>query len=234
MTNNPQAFPSKERPIIFNAEMVRAILEGRKTQTRRIVKVQPEGEQFSTYEWADNLANASGVCWKNSPTQKEISEKGERLKGRLFPFRKINGVRYAIRCPFGQPGDRLWVRETWAQDPMEQGKGDWVGYPATTSKDELADCRIRPSIHMPRWASRITLEITNVRVERIQDINEKPSEYLREGFEDDSGHLACQFAWEKFQETWNSIYPRSWERNDWVWVVEFKMLEARNMEGENG
>lgn len=131
------------------------------------------------------------------------------------------------RCPYGQPGDRLWVRETWAAPhscdhlkPSEVGP-EWrrIHYAATESLGWLIK---RPSIFMPRWASRITLEITGVRVERLQAISEADAK--AEGSSLVSGSYSHR-GW--FRELWGEINgPGSWEVNPWVWVVEFRRLEV--------
>lgn len=186
-TNKP-----KERPILFSAEMVRAILDGRKTQTRRTVKLNQAGRvQRGKQQWHIDDPNA------------------------------------ALACPYGQPGDRLWVRETWAPGATQ------TMYRAGCSPDYLPpDGKWRPSIHIPRWASRITLEITGVRVERLQDISEDDAR--DEGIED-GGCLNCgerepcecsspvPDARDSFAHLWQSINgPDSWDVNPWVWVVEFR------------
>ncbi|WP_050978731.1 hypothetical protein, partial [Edwardsiella tarda] len=139
----------KERPIIFNDEMVRAILAGRKTQTRRIVNGVPSSHDFHGWVLSSTSAKDEGkACWAigKSPLLNK-------------PIR--------VRCPFGAIGDRLWVRETF---------GDCgVRFVYRADTDDGAACQVKrwtPSIHMPRWASRITLEITDVRVERLQNITE--------------------------------------------------------------
>lgn len=198
----------RERPILFSAPMVRAILAGQKTQTRRVVMPQPQHPQFG------------------SRRMLALDDEGIDLYlhgGPLLPR--------AIRCPYGKPGDRLWVRETW-----NQFEG-WKGYfyaadahlfgigefddPDHIPEDEL---RWKPSIHMPRAASRITLEVTGVRVDRLQDISR--GDAMAEG---------CPFPnmadgddprqW--FADLWSQINgPEAWQANPWVWVVEFKRLEA--------
>ena len=205
----------KERPILFSATMVRAILDGSKTQTRRVAK----GEVL---QWLERE--------KFSPAF--VADAGNHL------------------CPYGQSGDRLWVRESWFQ------RGKWLlqGVPNADADDiywcgtqEIAyaanvkrpghDWRSRPSIHMPRWASRITLEVTGVRVERLQDISEEDAraEGITDGGclncgnpETDCGCLNPQpDARDSFVRLWQSINgPKSWDANPWVWVVEFKRLEG--------
>ena len=201
---------SKERPIIFSAPMVRAILEGRKSMTRRIVKPQP------------NVIHA--IHPDASITTNLIFSKGDQR----------------IHCPYGVPGDRLWVRETWDFLPDGQNSANifyWVDGdfqqripPPEYNPFLYNNPRKRPSIHMPRWASRITLEIVSVRVERVKEISEEdadkegfggdfPHRIFPELFNPDCGHLSMQ---ECFAALWESIHgPCSWEQNPWVWVIEF-------------
>jgi hypothetical protein len=210
----------KERPIIFNGEMVRAILDGRKTQTRRVMKPQPP------YRFGSPFLTTTGV-WIFS-----LTTAGD------FPMWKNY-----LKCPYGLPGDRLWVRETWAkrsdcEDGSDKAK-HYLHYKATYKGGNLLDewhayDKWRPSIHMPRWASRITLEIVNVRVERVQEISE--TDATEEGFSASYGwceasncHEANSFAWEHFQNLWDSINAKrgfGWDANPWVWVIEFKRVQA--------
>lgn len=198
-----------DRPILFSGPMIRAILAGQKTQTRRVVKlVGPDAIE----ERDDGSLWPYCVTWAHG-------DDGE-------PW-------YA--CPYGEPGDRLWVRETWAQeDARDLGLGaSQTLYRATASDAEAALVqRWRPSIHMPRWASRLTLEVTSVRVERLQDITEddaraegaaaEPSEALA----DSPVGLSAR---EAFADLWASINgPASWAANPWVWVVGFKRIEVRH------
>lgn len=182
-----------ERPILFSAPMVRAILGGKKTQTRRIVKTR------KCPDFGCELA----------PGEIAGDEHPERL------------------CPYGQPGDRLWVRETWNQfdgwaSYSYAADYDGWGIGPDDDPDHVPDhaVRWRPSIHMPRAASRILLEVTGVRVERLQAISR--GDAMAEG---------CPFPnmaagpdpsdW--YRELWNEINgPDSWAANPWVWVVEFK------------
>ena len=203
----------KERPIIFNAEMVRAILDGRKTQTRRIVaNVQP-----------DNCLTL------RKPT---------KTKGGMHTH-VLDAPKHDL-CPFGQPGDRLWVRETSGlavrRDAMG-GSGEFRVYRAsnpgavycTTADGGSIPIKWIPSIHMPRKACRILLEITDVRVELLNAISNQDA--MAEGI----GHLynydeskgVARDASQRFSELWKSIYgEESWQSNPWVWVIEFKRVEG--------
>lgn len=246
--------------------MVRALLDGTKTQTRRIVKPQPAGE----------------MCFECIPPD----------------YKNIVAILHSEKqfgCPYGQPGDRLWVRETWRIGAWNEDEGQvavdykacpvakspWIDVPddgtrsmetfehywIQSTDDAMAagmpidedgkyhwqagesPCRWRPSIHMPRWASRITLEIINVRVERLLDISQKdvfaegvklpvdaetkapllrmtgkypPSQYLtKETLSDEHAFCVAHYA-----SLWESINgPGSWDANPWVWVIEFKRVQ---------
>ncbi|WP_319096146.1 hypothetical protein [Pseudomonas aeruginosa] len=204
----------KERPILFTGPMVRAILEGRKTVTRRVVKPQPD--------FLGSMVDPN------------------------TPFKTLDaGLHARITCPHGQPGDRLWVREAWAADaqvdaiaPRDLSQGEPIWYPADFSVRQtgcsmISKGRGRPSIHMPRWASRILLEITAVRVERLQDISEEqalaegvqgePCDHARQACSDigcwgDTAKGAFGFLWEQLNGA------GAWQANPWVWVVEFKRV----------
>lgn len=181
----------KERPILFSGPMVRAILDGRKTQTRRPVASlrHPYG----------HLLGPQGVA-------KEFIAKTE-----------------AIRCPIGQPGDRLWVRETWAPHADIPGSAIYRCDRGGDYQDTVTpNFRWRPSIHMPRWASRITLEITRVWVERVQDITDEDA--FKEGAPTMTGCLddSCVMSFRQgFYDLWQSIYG-TWDANPFVWAVEFR------------
>jgi hypothetical protein len=205
---------TKERPILFSGPMVRAILEGRKTQTRRVLNLddamhedaipsrilewrEQHGEWFGLYEW-DTIANC--------------------------------------KCPYGQPGERLWIREAWARIVVGN-QIDYL-YRANTHaglEKRDGDQKWKPSIHMPRVACRLMLEITGVRVERLNDISVEDS--IAEGIE------PVRDIWKLYGERmpgtagetgqprksyaslWESINgPGSWDANPWVWVVEFKRI----------
>ncbi len=199
----------KERPVIFNGEMVRAILDGRKTQTRRIINPQPTLSERTGFNW-------NGAAYGIGSTYRDT----------VRNFANCFKV-----CPFGQVGDRLWVRETFAAfdadwkhpgKPHDLRDGPWpnVVYPASVAK--IPDGTCRPSIHMPRWASRITLEITAVRVERLNDISD--GDAIREGCsaaDMKSGDCVADV----FARLWSSIYgAENWRANPWVWVIEFRRV----------
>ncbi|HCF3253698.1 hypothetical protein ACM7ZY_28390 [Pseudomonas aeruginosa] len=194
----------KERPILFSGPMVRAILEGRKTVTRRVMKPQPD--------FLGSMVDPN------------------------TPFKTLDaGLHARITCPHGQPGDRLWVREAWAADaqvdaiaPRDLSQGEPIWYPADFSVRQtgcsmISKGRGRPSIHMPRWASRILLEITAVRVERLQDIT--PNQCIAEGAwrEKDKELGRGQEAIAAFADLWRST-GGDWDANPLVWVVEFKRV----------
>lgn len=202
-----------EKPILFSGEMVRRLLDGFKTQTRRVIKLQPTGEYPIHFDAEDSLWYEDGGCWK-------------------------------ARCPYGSAGTRLWVREAWceceASDADEHGvfyrgakgiayKANWGGI------DDVI--RWKPSIHMPRRASRITLEIVDVRVERLNEISEgdaaaegvgrielQPAPLLGEhNGRKMYGHPMTSTHEHAFRVLWESINGAgSWEANPWVWVLEFK------------
>lgn len=213
----------KERPILFKGDMVRAILNGRKTQTRRIIKGQSD-------EW-EKLTDEEDIHGN------EFFVVLGKEEGSLRP------ILTSVKCPYGHIGDRLWVRETWntfdpwvgvfyAADDHSYGIGD----DDDADHIEPHDIRWRPSIHMPRWASRILLEVTDVRVERLKDISEEDaiSEgiYLFQGegggYKSARGEQEHDTAVEAYADLWERINgPGSWDANPWVWVVSFKTLEVR-------
>lgn len=203
---------TKEKPILFSGAMVRAILEGRKTQTRRVVTPSPDVARH----------------WKE-----------------WTPERIDQWIRM---CPYGKPGDRLWVRETFARCACDVCRKIWpaktphgiLGYQATYGGPSAMV--FKPSIHMPRWASRLTLEITEVRVQRVQKISEADS--LAEGIYAYDGQakgcygvmgMDCRTmsgvsAKDCYRHLWDSINSYrgfGWEKNPWVWCITFKRAEAR-------
>jgi hypothetical protein len=214
----------KERPIIFNSDEVRAILEGRKTMMRRVVK-------GFALDWLDNAGF--------SP--KFVADPDNYL------------------CPYGQPGDRLWVKETtfnvedhgyvgpvYLQSDRAAEIIDWGLAPSGDDPAEVdpEDVKLRPSIFMPKKYARIFLEVVGVRVERVQDISEEDAE--REGsylgrcaclprlsdkspIEKMFQQTYCHIHGQEFKSLWDSINAKrgyGWDTNPWVWVIEFKQVEA--------
>ena len=222
----------KEHPILFSAPMVRAILEGRKTQTRRVCKnkVYANGLGFNGHDF-----NCHNDYLPPSALLMDYREGG-------YDSTTSDLEGWGEACPYGQPGDRLWVRETHAIVPRTAyAMSD--GVQQTLRPDDNHDAAIyregwerstggfrwRPSIHMPRWASRILLEVVSVRVERLQDISEADAE--AEGAPLELGVLERVTLGAKaryrsgFCRLWSSINGReSWDANPWVWVVEFRRV----------
>lgn len=219
----------KERPILFSAPMIRAILAGQKTQTRRVVKPTP-----------DFVAGNGSIVARFTPDDQKLGRLGETIK-----------------CPYGQPSDRLWVRETWQHansphGPYEPGcscfyRADYWDDPHGMDGEKSPEGKYRtwiPSIHMPRSVSRILLEVVSVRVERLNDISE--SDCWAEGIEEvmhlfdgeSQAHMAKRLglcledAKPLYAQLWESINGRgSWDANPWVWVVEFKQIQPARGEG---
>ena len=184
-----------ERPILFSAPMVRAILDGRKTQTRRVVKLLG-ADCIEERAWETHFLQSP---WPWSPQADEW-----------------------LACPYGAPGDRLWVRETWAPHDTKKLAFYRADHPEWTTGDGGDVDRWRPSIHMPRWASRITLEVTGVRVERLNNISD--ADARAEGCPFDEPPAGKPWAW--FRKLWMDINGAdSWAANPWVWVVSFKRVE---------
>ncbi|MBY5961938.1 hypothetical protein [Marinobacter nauticus] len=211
---------SNEKPILFKDDMIRAILEGRKTQTRRIV---PEWQRPSLTHDGDRYIS--------------IAQRHPRWGFGVFGKTEDECManyndEYASLCPFGKPGDRLWVRETFADEAGGTRKfpGEHIYYRADGDGVDLQGGCWTPSIHMPRWASRITLEVTGVRVERLQDISERDSREEGARFElaeIDSVRLGAEASHRGgFQNLWQRINgPDSWYANPWVWVIKFKRID---------
>ncbi|CUI86526.1 hypothetical protein [Achromobacter sp. 2789STDY5608621] len=243
----------RERPILFTGPMVRAILAGNKTQTRRVVKL-PHTNPLG--QWEPTTVGGPGVRFSDGTPAPEQPAIWHTRTGD------------ALLCPYGQPGDRLWVREAfrfaasldrlspndvgekaldagyntpWAPTQFEadgRRAGAWHGFdtpPTVTTPGKL-----RPGIHMPRWACRLVLEITGVRVERLNDISEE-----------DARAEGCPFTWDgnqyeppppevdswqgygraSFSLLWSQINgPESWNSNPWVWVVEFRRADTDKKE----
>lgn len=228
-----------EHPIIFSGSMVRAILDGRKSMTRRVIKPQPHPCAPARIDCHE--LESSGYGYFDEETD--------------------------YKCPYGAPIDLLWARETWRVGAWDVGKGiavdykadgyarreylsEWVpdlgqrarligqsqedaikaGLPDFKWEPGQSPCRWRPSIHMPRWASRITLKVTDIRVERVQEINGR--DVLAEGVDNGMSNPAMGIRWENmqraaFRELWNSINAARgfcWISNPWVWVISFERV----------
>lgn len=187
---------TKERPILFSEPMVKAILEGRKTQTRRVIKPQPERLGEVVWDFG-----SEETCFIGDESAREY-------------------LLYNARNPYGWAyhdgtADRLWVRETWRHYKLENR----TSYRADGEEDVTPLLTWRPSIHMPRWASRITLEITDVRVERVQEIS--LGDIRAEGLDP----LPVVNPRGDFADLWDSINLKrgyGWDQNPWVWVICFK------------
>jgi len=226
----------KERPILFSGPMVQAILDGRKTQTRRVVK--PSAGLQSTWASVESLAKCptNYLCEVDG----DLGAQFQHPLAGQFAY-GVQNDKYSpygwFKCPYGKPGDRLWVRETAIIAPKRWNNGSdathvdndgdkrIVQYLATQPSREAADdygLKATPSIFMPRWASRITLEITGVRVERLQEISETDAK--AEGKE----------SIDELKRSWNSLYKgqpeKQWiesqngQTSPWVWVVGFKKI----------
>jgi hypothetical protein len=227
----------RERPIIFSAEMVRAILAGRKTQTRRVVGERDRlvldfltgdadgGPTGATADLGQTADQHGLIVW----SAEYPDEGGERLP-----------------CPFGAPGDRLWVRETWFEEcdpetvrPYETRRARYLATETEEvmqmdddggwawNKDGTAKSPWRSPIHMPRWASRITLELTQVRVDRLQGIS--LDDVVAEGVtpEWSNGSTVASFA-----SLWDSINAKRghpWDSNPWVWALGFRRIESAEL-----
>ena len=212
----------RERPILFAGAMVRAILDGRKTQTRRVVKIP-------------------GVMPRTAFTITSSAEEMIRFDDGTFHYLSTAALSGPYPCPYGQAGDRLWVRETWA------ASGSRTRYRADQSHpDDYPGAQFqpwRPSIHMPRVACRLVLEITDVRVERLQAISHEDA--LAEGVFDGAAFcdafepgkrnaageshedIARRLQWpqRQFQRLWASINGQaSWDANPWVWALTFRQV----------
>lgn len=219
----------KERPILFSGPMVRAILDDRKTQTRRVVHPQPS---WRTKGPRHRLGDVYPWSWRLVAREEEIRA-----------YR-------SFACPYGRPGDRLWVRESFRlPGPIDNGIG---GFDRMSPQDAAVACfgiptrwyeadganlnsgagfigepgRLRPSIHMPRWASRLTLEVTSVRVERLQELT--LADVNAEGV-GSTTFIDARNARGHFARGWDSLNAKrghGWDTNPWVWVVKFKRIAS--------
>lgn len=207
----------KERPILFSAPMVRAILEGRKTVTRRVVTKFPETVS-NGYDFDPRTGHI--YCHNDylPPDCQVVPPDYD-----AFDPREMDS-------PYGEKGDRLWVRETWAPRDSEaflrhEVAADKIFYRADDERTLATDGRWRPSIHMPRWASRITLAVRSVRVERLQEITD--ADVLAEGVTPHKGPDGHRMAFGTLWECINGKRPGcSWDDNPWVWRIEFSRIEG--------
>ncbi|WP_130835341.1 hypothetical protein [[Erwinia] mediterraneensis] len=218
----------KERPILFSEQRVRALLIGQQTQTRRIMKTQSFGPGQDHHEGVHAF---------------DVS--ANHLHG--YKLMSMSDISY--HCPYGKPGDILWVRETWRgpmvpedkvcayeRDPVAFRTPEFCQYRADSAgldhNPEAEQFGWQTAIHMPRWASRINLEITAVRAQKIQDITD--DEIMAEGVQTDTHFLNNFFTMsmnaespkEAYRKAWQKQYgATSWEVNPWVWVIEFRHVK---------
>lgn len=198
-----------EKPILFSAQMVRAILQGHKTQTRRVVK-----QKQNPHDFLGGINDSRNDPYNYGFENPEV----------LGDFITLPEQ----RCPRGRKGDHLWIRENFWQD---KETGEILGYCADDEGKYANNKTVKktPSIHMPRLASRITLEIMGIRVERLQDISEEDS--LAEGLHGRIDNIESPL--EQFKDLWSSINgERLWDENPFVWVIEFKVLEIGDTKSE--
>lgn len=214
----------KYSPILFSTAMVQAILAGNKTMTRRVVKLQPL-----------HFESAVPMPCPVMEFGKHVKELAERNLTDIHTSGAAKGYILPV-CPYGQVGDRLWVQESW----MRTSPHNAIWYKASFPNDfdfKARGLRVRPSIHMPRAACRLVLEITGIRVERLHDISE--ADAIAEGVKWNLGPIQNGYGVDGstthinpttcFQDLWQSIKGRdSWAANLWVWVVEFKVVEGGN------
>lgn len=218
----------KTHPILMSAPMVRVLLEGRKTQTRRIIKLPTSRGEHRRGVWEPSTVGGGGC----------FDHKGNPVSECVCIWN--NRVGTTLLCPYGQPGDLLWVRETWGVGTRpcpHEGWYDGIEYRADesylTDHDDLPCIKVntpdnvclsdydpgwKPSIHMPRWASRLTLELTGVRVERLQTISEEDAK--AEGFctdSDEAGRIWLAMLWDKINGA------GAWDANPWVWALTFSV-----------
>ncbi len=198
-----------EKPILFSAPMVQAIFAGTKTQTRRVIKPQPDRIHDGEPYWYIGGYRAYQV------------------RGTKDVLRK--GTHSSLDCPYGEVGGLLWVRETWAKHKHFEERptvGPGLVIYAADGKESRPVARWRPSIHMPRWASRIMLEITGVKVERVQDITEHDAR--AEGVEAKTDAFNAEtYRW-RFMLLWDALNKKrgfGWDKNLWVWCISFRRVK---------
>lgn len=211
----------REIPILFSTPMVQAILDDRKNMTRRVIKHYGKTPQDYArdrfYKTVDSLNNKPGL-WAGFYKNSDIFEyEGEQHIDAIY-----------FKCPYGQPGDRLWVRETWAGLPQFHNLNSEIERYIYKADEDATPLKWKPSIFMPKEAARIWLEVVSVRVGQLQKITEEDA--IAEGFKDSwdlsNNRLFCT-AKENFEGLWNTINGKrgfGWDVNPWVWVIEFKQL----------
>ncbi len=199
----------KERPILFRTAMVQTIIEGRKTQTRRILKYP---QPLDVLPMVDSKKDGFVALMTREPNHGQI-----------------------IKCRYGQVGGRLWVRETWAsQHKFDHLPPRLIPHDANihyAASENLGGLMHRPSIFLPRWASRLTLEITDIRVQRLQEISEDDCEsegILFTYLKGNPCRVGCNH--NAYHELWDSINGKThlWENNPWVWAISFKLLGGQS------
>jgi hypothetical protein len=207
----------KERPILFSSSMVRAILEGRKTQTRRVCKDQNDIEFFRQMENCEVWPPR----WKG--------KRSEDYSGWVVKYKNL-GLMLPRSCPYGQPDDRLYVRESFSFNYNGEPKAVWYWADGNPTWGDWT--RPKPSIHLPRKWSRILLEIVAVRVERLQSMshNDWRRDFAPSGAQIEKALTTFTGDFNRqnmAQEFWDSINAKrgfSWESNPWVWVIEFRRI----------
>jgi len=219
----------KERPILLNAEMVRAVLDGRKTQTRRIIQSPAKNMQ----------ANGRKVIDYREPGDKWYGEHVFSMRNQSGTWCDYTKEQFLAKCPFGAVGDRLWVREKTRVDLLLSNRRAHVRYEADGAYQIVPiPERVKPMVEGScmsngcyREASRITLEITGVRVERLNSLSESDalSEGCNGGHNSIPGYMYSATPHEHFHHIWETIYgAESWQANPWVWVIEFKRVEGEH------
>lgn len=236
-----------EKPIIFSGSMVQAILDGRKTQTRRVIRGLGNRPHYDRLlgEWtlSEPPCRYTGTeLWQMRGASPSVGDWIWILQTAADDF-----ATYPLKCPYGKPGDRLWVRETWNRDERNEDclfyAADYaiVPHPKAHTVKPATYPGCKPSIHMPRWASRINLTVLDVGVERVQDISEEDAiaEGVGHGFQMNAGwpdyqhidkHGVCSLTQDtarmSFASLWDSINAKrgfGWDVNPWVWVVTFRI-----------
>lgn len=241
---------AKERPIIMSAPMVRAILDGRKTQTRRVIKPQPELPEPDCHR--DHTPKHPAPYWDAYCSERPTPSNPRGMSDQWCAWQVDDRQCLpCFRCPYGAPGDRLWMRETYCPvDDREFGGEQWIDYRATpryeaehpagweNDPSDPAALKWRSSMFMPRSASRITLEITDVRVQRVCEITEAdaraeghPITWDGKGYdppppEVDSWQGYGRYSFSLHWITLNAKRGFGWAENPWVWCISFRRVDA--------